>query len=277
MKPPLPDGIVAFVKRDCPTCELVVPVLEELSKRLSLTVYTQDDPGFPQGIEARDDTSLELSWHHQIEAVPTLLRVEQGVEQERVLGWHRDEWETLSGVRGMYVVNRGGERDGLVAENKRLNKVTIDHELIGDFARNDFKWAAGIALTSDETVFCADEYDNVIRIYSSDGEKLGEWGKAGSGEGEFNGPSGLAFDNEDNLYVIDSLNDRVQKYTRDGQFLSSWGSSGSGEGQFNRPWGITIDGNGDVYVVDWGNDRIQKFTPGGTFLRSFGSSSDEEG
>jgi thiol-disulfide isomerase/thioredoxin len=101
MKPPLPDGIVAFVKRDCPTCELVVPVLEELSKQLSLTVYTQDDPGFPQGIEARDDTSLELSWHHQIEAVPTLLRVEQGVEQERALGWHRGEWESLSGLDGL--------------------------------------------------------------------------------------------------------------------------------------------------------------------------------
>ena len=101
MQPPLPDGIVAFVKRECPTCELVVPVLEELSKQLSLTVYTQDDPGFPQGIEARDDTSLELSWHHQIEAVPTLLRVEQGVEQERVLGWHRGEWEILTGVRGL--------------------------------------------------------------------------------------------------------------------------------------------------------------------------------
>ena len=177
----------------------------------------------------------------------------------------------------IYVVNRGGERDGLVAENKRLNKVTVDHELIGDFARNDFKWAAGIALTADETVYCADEYDNVIRMYNSDGEKLGEWGNAGSGDGEFNGPSGLAFDGEDNLYVVDSLNDRVQKYTRDGEFLSSWGGSGNGEGQFNRPWGITIDGSGDVYVVDWGNDRVQKFTPGGTFLRSFGSSSHEEG
>ena len=43
----------------------------------------------------------------------------------------------------IYVVNRGGERDGLVAENKRLNKVTVDHELIGDFARNDFKWGRG--------------------------------------------------------------------------------------------------------------------------------------
>jgi hypothetical protein len=97
----LPSGIVAFVKRDCPTCALVAPVLAELAKRVRLTVYTQDDPDFPEGIEAVDDTSLEVSWHLGIEAVPTLLRVEQGAEQQRVLGWHRRDWETLTGVSGL--------------------------------------------------------------------------------------------------------------------------------------------------------------------------------
>jgi hypothetical protein len=89
------------VKRDCPTCQLVVPVLQDLAKRVELTVYTQDDPGFPEGIPALDDRSLELSWHHGIEAVPTLLRVVDGVEKERALGWHRGEWEQLTGVTGL--------------------------------------------------------------------------------------------------------------------------------------------------------------------------------
>ena len=95
---PLPSGLVAFVKRDCPTCELVVPVLEQISASESLTVYTQDDPAFPPGIPAVDDTSLEQSWHHQIETVPTLIRVEDGEERERVLGWQREEWEALTGI-----------------------------------------------------------------------------------------------------------------------------------------------------------------------------------
>jgi len=97
-RPELPSGIVAFVKRDCPTCELVAPVLAELAKHVGLSVFTQDDPGFPEGLDAVDDTSLEVSWHFGIEAVPTLLCVEQGVEQGRVLGWHRGEWEALTGV-----------------------------------------------------------------------------------------------------------------------------------------------------------------------------------
>jgi len=100
-RPPLPDGIVAFVKRDCPTCELVVPALAQLAAAGPLTVYSQDDPSFPEGLAPQDETSLERSWHHEIEAVPTLIRVEGGRERERVLGWHRGEWEALTGVAGL--------------------------------------------------------------------------------------------------------------------------------------------------------------------------------
>ena len=97
----LPDGIAVFVKRDCPTCVLVAPVLQDLARRGKLTIYSQDDPGFPDelpdGSEVTDDTSLEVSWHQRIDAVPTVLRIEGGVERERVLGWHRAEWESITG------------------------------------------------------------------------------------------------------------------------------------------------------------------------------------
>jgi len=32
------DGLIAIVKRDCPTCELTAPVLGELARRGGLTV-----------------------------------------------------------------------------------------------------------------------------------------------------------------------------------------------------------------------------------------------
>jgi hypothetical protein len=96
--PPLPDGLIAVVKHDCPTCELVVPVLEQLSGGdAPLTVYTQDDPNFPSvSASVVDDTQLAVSWHHEIETVPTLLRVENGTEVERIVGWSRDQWQTFT-------------------------------------------------------------------------------------------------------------------------------------------------------------------------------------
>ena len=99
--PHLPDGLVAVVKRDCPTCQLVAPVLGEIAARgRALTVYTQDDPSFPSTIRGpiHDDT-LAISWHHRIETVPTLLRVQDGVEVGRAVGWWRTDWEELTAMR----------------------------------------------------------------------------------------------------------------------------------------------------------------------------------
>jgi hypothetical protein len=89
----LPDGLVAVVKRDCPTCVLVEPVLRDVGAR----VWCQDDPDWFDG----DDTDLELSYRLGIETVPTLLRVENGAEAARTVGWSRAQWEELTGRTGL--------------------------------------------------------------------------------------------------------------------------------------------------------------------------------
>jgi len=84
--PVLPDGLVAVVKRECPTCSLVGPVLVGLGAH----VVSEDD-----------DRGLEMSYRLKVETVPTLLRVEHGRELERTVGWSRRSWEALAGVRGL--------------------------------------------------------------------------------------------------------------------------------------------------------------------------------
>lgn len=90
----LPDeGLVAVVKRDCPTCVMAAPVLGELAQCTSLAVYTQDDPSFPETVPHRtDDLELDVSHRLRIETVPTLMRFAAGREVDRVVGWHRGEW-----------------------------------------------------------------------------------------------------------------------------------------------------------------------------------------
>jgi hypothetical protein len=92
------DGLVVVVKRDCPTCQLIEPVLGQLA----VTVYSQDDPAFPAGIaDVRDDTDLDVSLALDIQTVPTLLRFEAGQETARTEGWMRGEWEKLAGQTGL--------------------------------------------------------------------------------------------------------------------------------------------------------------------------------
>lgn len=94
---PLPDGFILFSKEDCPTCRLIEPVYHELAAKTPLTLYTQDNPNFPAGLkEVKADTGLEHSYGLNIETVPTLIRVEQGREVERLVGWHKQEWQALT-------------------------------------------------------------------------------------------------------------------------------------------------------------------------------------
>jgi hypothetical protein len=75
--------ITAVVKKDCPTCQLVEPVLTELRERgVELVIHREDD-----------DEGLEASYALGVETVPTLINGD-----ERIVGWSREQWEAFTGV-----------------------------------------------------------------------------------------------------------------------------------------------------------------------------------
>jgi len=99
----LSEGLVVVVKRDCPTCTLIAPVLARIvGEGGPCTVYCQDDPSFPAGLEGVvDDTALEHSYKLGIDTVPTLIRFEGGREARRTVGWDRAEWATITAIEAI--------------------------------------------------------------------------------------------------------------------------------------------------------------------------------
>jgi len=93
-RPSLPNGLIVIVKAECETCRMVAPLLT----KFEATVFTQDDPAFPSTVSAMHDADLSVSWHHDIETVPTLMRVVDGIEIERTVGWSRAEWQRITGI-----------------------------------------------------------------------------------------------------------------------------------------------------------------------------------
>ena len=88
-----------FVKQDCQTCALLVPVFERLRKSLAeLSIYVQDDPEFLSSAGAIYDKTLENSFRAGIEITPTLVRRVGQKENGRVCGWVRDEWQSITGI-----------------------------------------------------------------------------------------------------------------------------------------------------------------------------------
>jgi hypothetical protein len=79
--------------------------------------------------------------------------------------------------------------------------------------------------------------------FSKDGKYIMEFGKKGTGPGEFDTPHALAMDSQGRLFVADRANSRLQIFARDGKLLEIWR-------QFGRASGLYIDGNDVLYSAD---------------------------
>ena len=134
-RPILPDGLVVVVKEECETCRMVAPLLVELGA----TIYTQDDPTFPAGVNPIHDSDLALSWHHDIETVPTLIRVVDGYEIERTVGWSQSEWRRITGLPTL--------GDHLPVMRPGCGSMSVDPDLIDSLRARFAAWSASIATT----------------------------------------------------------------------------------------------------------------------------------
>ena len=92
------------LKKECPTCELIEPVLRQLVEEYekNISIYVQDDLTFPKSIDRKlDDTSLEFSYANNIEIVPTLICSNGNEEIARTVGWDKSEWQQLTGLASL--------------------------------------------------------------------------------------------------------------------------------------------------------------------------------
>ncbi|MDH5737824.1 MAG: thioredoxin family protein [Gammaproteobacteria bacterium] len=89
------DGVIVVVKKDCPTCVLIEPVLRQIAGKADVSIYCQDDSAWPHGLEVMDDEDLAVSWSLSLETVPAVVQLKAGQEIDRLYGWDKKAWETL--------------------------------------------------------------------------------------------------------------------------------------------------------------------------------------
>src|SRR3954454_4759019 len=91
--------------------------------------------------------------------------------------------------------------------------------------------------------------DRVLK-FDKTGKFIKEWGKLGTGPGEFDQPHALAFDSKGRLFVGDRNNNRVQVFDQDGKFIAEYK-------QFSRPSGVFIKGD-TLYVADSESESVSR-------------------
>lgn len=97
-----PSKYALVVKKACPTCILIEPVIRHLAASWGedLTIYVQDEPDFLADLPSVvDDSALEFSYRSAIEIVPCLIDQSQaGTSEDRVSGWDRNQWQQFTGI-----------------------------------------------------------------------------------------------------------------------------------------------------------------------------------
>jgi len=98
------NTLICFIKEDCPTCKLIVPILEQLhQKQLLILAIGQTKDGndrlikeFDLTMPILDDSDLKVSFAYDIDTVPTLVKtLPSGNIEAQLIGFVKEEWQAL--------------------------------------------------------------------------------------------------------------------------------------------------------------------------------------
>ena len=135
--------------------------------------------------------------------------------------------------------------------------LTLGKAGVAGAGQDTFNGPSSVVVAPNGDIFVADGHGEgtnarVVK-FTKDGKYIKEWGKKGSGPGEFDTLHSMAMDSKGRLFIADRGNSRIQIFDQDGNFIDQWK-------QFGRPSGIYITKNDTLYSVDSQSD--EKTNPG---------------
>ncbi len=143
-----------------------------------------------------------------------------------IRSWGRGLFTMPHGIR----IDPDGNVWALDAHSSTIYKFTPEGRTLLEIRVGDvpdttrtFCGATDIAFAKPGHIFVSDGYCNARVIeYDATGTKLREWGKHGTGPGEFKVVHSIALSPKGILYVADRENGRIERFDQRGQFLGQW-------------------------------------------------------
>ena len=238
---PTPQEQARMDQQNAALKEMLTPALKLPMSPAPIAVKPPASPGWAMGM---------VSWVAASKEGLTYL-LQRGDKADPVIAVDRDGTIVRSWGKGMYTMPHAIRVDprgnvwttdassSMVYKFKPDGTLLMKIEVGGQPAScaNNFCSTTDVAFARDGHIFISDGYRNArILEYSADGKKLNEWGKAGTGPGEFRLPHSIQIDERDIIYVADRENGRIQRFDRSGKFLGEWT-------QYGKTFGLTLVGD----------------------------------
>jgi len=120
---------------------------------------------------------------------------------------------------GVKIFDKNGKYKGKLG-NEFIRIKSFFPPIITFFWQNTLGYPESLAVSDDGYVYVLSKFFGPrVTKFAPNGWYVKEWGRAGSGPGEFNAPEAICTDKHGNIYVADTGNDRVQKFDANGAFL----------------------------------------------------------
>jgi DNA-binding beta-propeller fold protein YncE len=173
-----------------------------------------------------------VSWV-AVDGKGTIYEIQRGEKADPVLVLNREGKVLRSWGKGNYKIPHSIRIDprGNVWTVDAQASTVIEYSPLGEKlmtievgeqpeTRSAFNGTTDIAFGPGGHLFITDGYGNArVLEYTADGKRLKQWGKRGTGPGEFHLPHAIQIDEEGTIYVADRENGRIQKFDLQGRFL----------------------------------------------------------
>jgi peptidylamidoglycolate lyase len=120
---------------------------------------------------------------------------------------------------------------------------------VGKWDATHFNQPTDVAIRGDGYFYVSDGYVNSrVALFDRTGKWLQEWGKKGTGPGEFSNPHGLSLvPGTTDVLVADRQNSRLQLFDRAGFFKRQWVGAARAQ-TTGRVFSVAADADGALYV-----------------------------
>ncbi|PLR91918.1 6-bladed beta-propeller [Bacillus sp. T33-2] len=126
-----------------------------------------------------------------------------------------------------------------------------------------------------EFIYVTDTNNKQVQVFDGSGSPIFQFGKEGSGNGEFKFPYGITGDKKGNVYVADLYNGVISIHDEKGKFIRNFEEQDKNAKSINTPAGIRIFDE-KLYVTDIKSNKLLVFSLDGKKLLEIAKGVDDK-